>query len=191
MNLFGLGQAEVPDLVGDRVRLRLPHAADYAAWAGERSASADFLRPWEPTWPSDDLTRAAFRRRVRRCRRESAEGGGYAFLIFRLADDALLGGITLSNVRYGVARSAALGYWMSRRHAGQGYMSEAVGVVVRFAFRELGLHRVEAASMPINARSIHILEKAGFGREGLARSYLMIAGAWRDHLLFAKVNDDD
>lgn len=189
MRLFGLNLADRPDIASGRIRLRLPEVSDFTLWAYERSLSAAFLQPWEPTWPADDLTRAAFRQRIRRCHREFFRGSGYGFFIFRLTDDALLGGITLGNVRYGVVRAASLGYWMSSRHAGQGYMTEAVDAVVRFAFSELGLHRIEAASMPVNARSIHILEKAGFEREGLARSYLRIDGAWRDHLLFARIVD--
>ncbi|WP_237154566.1 GNAT family N-acetyltransferase [Oryzibacter oryziterrae] len=192
MTLFPVGVLDPPPvLTGQRIYLRLPVAADYPAWADERTDSAAFLQPWEPTWPADDLTRAAFKRRVKRCLRELRERKGHAFFLFRRDDDALLGGITLSNVRYGVSQCASMGYWMARRHAGQGYMSEAVRLVLGYAYDDLQLHRVEAASRPENTRSIHLLEKAGFVREGYARSYLLIDGKWQDHVLFARLKDSE
>ncbi len=179
-----------PILRGERVFLRHPTMADHLAWAGLRAESRDFLKPWEPTWPADDLTRPAFRRRIRRYHREIREDIGAPFFIFRNRDDRLVGGLTLSQIRRGVAQSCSLGYWMGARFAGEGYMADAVRTAVTYAFGDLRLHRVEAASMPHNERSIHLLEKAGFRREGLARKYLMIDGVWQDHVLFALVADD-
>jgi [ribosomal protein S5]-alanine N-acetyltransferase len=97
--------------------------------------------------------------------------------IFRRADDVLLGAITLDNIRRGPAQAATLGYWIGEIHARQGYMREAIGAVVHYAFRELDLSRVEAACLPENAASRGVLEKAGFKYEGVAQSYLQIAGA--------------
>ena len=179
-----------PHLRGQRVHLRGAHAGDWAVWARLRAESRDHLQPWEPVWPADALTRTAFRRRLRRHAREARDATGYALLIFRVADDVLLGGLTLSNIRRGAAQVGTLGYWLGRDYAGRGYMRDALGTALNWCFRDLALHRVEAACLTSNARSIRLLEGAGFQREGLARSYLNIAGAWRDHLLFAKVAGD-
>jgi len=174
----------------ERLYLRSPAPGDYQDWAELREASRAFLSPWEPTWPADDLTRTAFRRRLRRYQRDIRDDHCYPFFLFRLADDALLGGLTLSNIRRGVSQSCSLGYWMGAQHAGRGYMSEAVRAVTPFAFGTLRLHRIEAACLPSNARSIALLENAGFQREGLARRFLFIDGRWQDHLLFALLAED-
>ena len=108
---------ETPIVSGDGLFLRMPSGADYAAWAELRAQSRTFLTPWEPTWPSDDLTRTAFRRRIRRYQAEIRDDRAYPFFIFRQSDDALLGGITLSNVARGMTQTATLGYWMGERHA--------------------------------------------------------------------------
>lgn len=175
---------------GEGVSLRAPVTSDYSEWAALRAASRDFLVPWEPTWPSDDLTRGAFRRRLKRYAEDQRLDIAYAFLIFRTADHAMVGGLTLANVRRGVAQAASLGYWMGAPFAHQGYMTAALHAVLPFAFEALRLHRVEAACIPGNAPSIGLLEKTGFRREGLARQYLCINGVWQDHLLFAKLRDD-
>ncbi|ODN71638.1 GNAT family N-acetyltransferase [Methylobrevis pamukkalensis] len=179
-----------PVLTTRRTYLRVPTMADHPAWAGLREASRSFLEPWEPRWPHDDLTRASFKRRIKRYQREIREDSSYPFFLFRSVDGLLLGGATLSHVRRGVSMSCSLGYWMGEAHAGQGYMAEAAARLLAFAFRDLRLHRVEAASMPHNERSVRLLEKAGFIREGFARGYLLIDGKWRDHVLYA-VNAED
>src|ERR1700734_4462165 len=109
----------------------------------------------------------------------------YSFLIFDSAADELLGGITLGGIRRGVAQSGTLGYWMGAPHAGKGRMTRAVAAAVRFGFATLRLHRIEAACLPENTASQALLERNGFQREGLARAYLRINGAWRDHVLYA------
>ena len=165
--------------------LRPPQMRDWRAWAELRALSREFLTPWEPTWPSDALTRSAFRRRVRRQLRDGQDDIGYAFFLFRRSDDALLGGMTLSNVQRGAAQSCSVGYWIGRPYASRGHMSEALAGLLGHCFGPLGLHRVEAACMPGNTASRTLLEKTGFRCEGYARAYLRIAGAWRDHLLYA------
>ena len=178
------------DIEGAGVFLRAPQMADFADWASLREQSRAFLAPWEPEWPADDLTRGAFRNRLRRYANEMQEDSGYSFLIFRTADHALLGGVTLSNVRRGVAQSANLGYWIGVQHARRGYMSAAVAALVPFAHGSLRLRRIEAACLPENAVSVRLLEKLGFRREGYARQYLCIAGKWQDHLLYARLSSD-
>lgn len=174
---------------GEGVSLRSPRASDYEAWAALRQASQGYLRPWEPTWPEDDLTRAAFKRRLSIYARELDAGNAWPFFIFADADQALVGAITLSNVRRGVAEAGTLGYWIGQPYAGRGHATAAVRAMVAHAFDELKLHRVEAACVPTNLASRRVLEKSGFVLEGQARAYLKINGAWADHLLFGIVND--
>jgi ribosomal-protein-alanine N-acetyltransferase len=187
MALFRLARStEAPLLLrGEGVYLRPAVGADYLAWARLREQSRDFLTPWEPIWPIDDLTRTAFRRRLRRQGEEMARDESFAFLIFDATSDELLGGLTLGGVRRGVSQAATLGYWMGAPHAGKGHMTRAVASVVRFGFGSLRLHRIEAACIPDNASSIALLERNGFRREGFARAYLKINDAWRDHVLLA------
>src|SRR5690606_5715640 len=117
-------------------------------------------------------------------------GTGIAFLIFEKSTRDLAGGISIGNIRRGVAQSAQIGYWMGERFAGHGMMLEALGLVVPFAFDTLRLHRIEAACIPRNNRSSRLLEKAGFQREGLLRSYLRINGSWQDHYLYALIAEE-
>jgi ribosomal-protein-alanine N-acetyltransferase len=169
---------------GEGIRLRPPKAADYADWRELRAVSRSFLQPWEPTWPADDLSRAAFRRRLAAYARDRDIGAAYPFFVFRNEDDALTGGITLSNVRRGVAQMGSVGYWCGRPFVRQGLTLAAVKALADFAFRTLGLHRLEAACIPENGPSRTLLLKAGFAEEGYAKAYLKINGVWRDHVLF-------
>jgi ribosomal-protein-alanine N-acetyltransferase len=179
-----------PVLQGDGVYLRYPQMSDYAAWSELRLESRDFLTPWEPVWATDELTRAGFRRRLRRYAREIRTDSAYPFFLFRKPNDALMGGCTLSHVRRGVAQSAALGYWIGARYARHGHMFAAIQVLLPFVFELLGLHRLEAACIPENEPSRALLAKLGFHEEGRARRYLQINGEWRDHILFALLEDD-
>jgi|SRR3984885_8295411 ribosomal-protein-alanine N-acetyltransferase len=179
----------LPCVAGAGVVLRTPQMTDYNEWAALREKSRAFLVPWEPTWPEDDLSRSAFRRRIKRYVEDLRSDQGYAFLIVRNTDNALVGGLTIANIRRGVAQAGSLGYWMGEPFARQGYMTAAVRAVVPFAFATLRLHRLEAACIPTNAGSIRLLENTGFVREGYAREYLCIDGAWQDHLLYARLKD--
>lgn len=175
-------------VLGQGVVLRPPRATDYEAWRTLRAASRNFLQPWEPTWPADDLTRAAFRRRLVAYARDRELGLAYAFFVLRARDEALSGGITLSNIRRGVAQMGSVGYWCGQPYVRQGLTLAAVRALAEFAFRTLGLHRLEAACIPDNLPSRRLLAKAGFEEEGFAKSYLKINGAWRDHVLFGLVS---
>ena len=180
----------LPAVAGKGVFLRMPVASDFPEWAALREQSRDFLTPWEPIWPPDDLTRSAFRRRLRRYAEDQRSDAAYAFLIFRSQDSALIGGLTLANIRRGVAQAGSIGYWIGRPFANQGYMTAAVRALVPFCFGSLRLHRLEAACIPTNKPSIALLEKTGFQREGYARGYLCINGSWQDHLLYARLKGD-
>jgi ribosomal-protein-alanine N-acetyltransferase len=178
-----------PTLRDGHAVIRVPDMSDYEQWARLRAESRAFLTPWEPLWPASDLTRTAFRSRIRQYWRDIDEDAAYPYFIFDRTGEALVGALTLSNVRRGVAQTATLGYWMGEPFARQGYMTSAVRLILELAFRHLGLHRVEAGCLPHNQASIRLLQKCGFEREGLARGYLKIAGEWRDHLLFARLCD--
>jgi [ribosomal protein S5]-alanine N-acetyltransferase len=171
---------QLPAVMGNGVLLRAPQMSDYAEWASLRDVSRDFLTPWEPTWPADDLTRAAFRRRIKRYTEDQRGDLAYPFFIVRRSDQVLVGGLTLSNIRRGCAQAGSLGYWMGAPYANRGYMTAA---------GTLRLHRIEAACIPSNAASVRLLERTGFRREGFARQYLCIDGVWQDHLLYARLRD--
>lgn len=171
------------------VTLRTYRPEDRDAWLALRAGSALTLKRFEPRWPADELTRAGYRRRLRRYADELARGEGYAFLVLS-PDGTLVGGCNLSNVRRGSQQTATLGYWMGEAFRNQGYMSAAVRLACRFAFTELGLHRIQAACLPDNEPSKAVLRKCGFREEGLARSFLQIDGVWRDHVVFALLAGD-
>jgi ribosomal-protein-alanine N-acetyltransferase len=173
---------------GRNVVLRQPMAGDYAEWAELRALSRAHLTPWEPAWAPDDLSRSMYRRRLRAYAKDVRDDTSYPYFIFDSVAGALVGGMTLSNVRRGSAQTASLGYWMGAPYAGHGYMRNAVATLLPVAFGPLRLHRIEAATMLANAASIRVLEVCGFEREGLARSYLKINGRWEDHLLYARVS---
>jgi [ribosomal protein S5]-alanine N-acetyltransferase len=188
--LFAGAEPPATRLVGRRVTLRPPVREDYDEWARLREASRSFLTPWEPVWAPDALSRAAFRQRLFHYAAEWRSGQGYNLFLYRNTDSVLLGGIGLSQIRHGVAESGSLGYWMGQRFAGQGYMTEALALMVGFAFGRLKLHRVEAACLPHNRASRAVLIKNGFREEGYAKEYLCIDGRWQDHVLFALLHDE-
>jgi ribosomal-protein-alanine N-acetyltransferase len=166
----------------------MPERGDWEAWASLRASSRGFLEPWEPSWPPDALSRLSYRARVARYVEDWRTDQAYNFFVFD--DDALVGGIGLSNVRRGVSETASLGYWVGEPYARQGYMSAALPLVLDFSFERLRLHRVEAACLPTNIPSRALLTRAGFHQEGHARQYLCIEGKWQDHLLFAMLSGD-
>ena len=190
--MFGILSTRMPAvrIDGSTVYVRPPQKRDRAEWVHLRQLSREFLVPWEPAWPPDAATSAAFNRRYRRFCLDWQSRSGFAFFIFEQSSDALTGGITLSNVRRGVAQCGNIGYWMGEPFAGQGIMSEAVALVLSFSFDTLGLHRVEAACLPHNDASRHLLLKTGFHEEGIARRYLRINGRWQDHVTHAILRDD-
>lgn len=184
------GQLPPVRLQGEQLHLRPPERADWPAWTELRAELREFLKPWEPSWTSDALSRAAFRRRLARYALDWREDEGYSFFIFLNETGALLGGIGLTNLRRGVAETATLGYWIGRPHARRGYMTEAVALILGYAFERLKLHRVEAACLPANNPSRDLLKKAGFAEEGYARQYLCIDGKWQDHVLHALLAEE-
>ncbi|MEM8789008.1 MAG: GNAT family protein [Pseudomonadota bacterium] len=174
----------------ERLVLRPPEMGDHSAWVGLRRASADFLTPWEPQRGGEQSSRRAFRNRVYWADRAVEQGRAVPLFLIRRADKALLGGITLDNIRKGPAQAATVGYWIGAAHARQGFMREALEAAVHYAFDDLGLSRIEAATLPENTASRALLEGVGFKYEGVAQSYLQIAGRWRTHVLYANLRAD-
>lgn len=174
----------------ERLFLRPPVHSDFTAWACLRRESRDFLTPWEPVWADDHLTRRAFTNRVYWAIRSVNSGSAVPFFLFRREDETLLGAITLDNIRRGPAMAGTLGYWIGQPHARQGFMAEALAVVVHHAFHRMDLSRLEAACLPENKASRGVLERSGFKYEGVAQSYLQIDGRWRTHVLYAQLRGD-
>ncbi len=174
----------------ERMTLRLPQHSDHRQWAALREQSRAFLLAWEPVWAADHLTRRAFTHRVYWSARAEQQGTAVPLFLERRADGALLGGVTLDNIRRGPAQAATVGYWMGAPFARQGYMHEAILALVHYAFHDLDLSRIEAACLPENAASRGVLEKSGFKYEGVAQSYLQINGRWRNHVLYASLRSD-
>ena len=170
--------------------LRPPRLSDWKDWSTLRMESRQYLIPWEPTWGIDTLTKPSFKARLRQYSKDSKRGVGHAFFIFRKSDDQLIGSITLSNIRRGVAKTGTIGYWTGQRYARSGYMFESLKALLPELFVRFGLRRIEAACLPENTPSASLLKKAGFLYEGRARQYLCINGKWQDHLLFALLKSD-
>ncbi len=185
-----LGLARRVRIETERMTLRLPVHGDYRPWANLRQESVAFLAPWEPVWAADHLSRKSFANRVYWSARATTQGTALPLMMIRRSDQALLGAITLDNIRRGPSQAGTLGYWVGQPHARQGYMREAILGVVHHAFTAMDLSRVEAACLPENAASRGVLEKCGFKYEGVAQSYLQIAGRWRNHVLYANLRGD-
>jgi [ribosomal protein S5]-alanine N-acetyltransferase len=174
----------------ERMTLRLPAHPDWFAWTALRRDSAAFLTPWEPVWSEDHLSRKAFTSRVYWAQRAEGQGTALPLMMIRRSDNALLGAITLDNIRRGPAQAGTLGYWIGAPFARQGLMREAILAVTHHAFTALDLSRIEAACLPENSASRGVLEKCGFKYEGVAQSYLQINGRWRNHVLYANLRGD-
>ena len=165
-----------------RVYLRPPEAADEAEFTTLMRASKAFHRPWASA-PTDAERFLAY---VADSQRADFE----AFLVCRVADDAIVGFFNLSQIARGSLQSAYLGYAAGKPFAGQGYMRAGIELVVQVAFGNLGLHRIEANIQPGNKASIALAQSAGFRREGFSPRYLKISGRWRDHERGALLADD-
>ncbi len=189
MSLLRPRRAELA-LRTERLLLRPPQIEDYERWRRLRHESEAFLAPWEPARAPDHLSLKAFRDRVFWAARSINDGRAAPLFLLRQSDGALLGGLTLDNIRRGPSMCGTLGYWIGEAHARRGYMTEAVGAIRDHAFGPLGLSRLEAACLPENAASRAVLERCGFKYEGVAQSYLQIAGRWRTHVLYAGLRAD-
>lgn len=175
---------------GLRVYLRPPRKSDAASFLAAVKASRQLHRGWVHP-PSTPARYAAFvRRYATLSARDGATTTHVGFVVCRREDDALVGVFNIGEIVRGLFNSAYLGYYAFAPHAGTGYMSEGLELVLRVAFRELRLHRLEANVQPSNARSLAFIRQAGFVREGFSRRYVRIGGRWRDHVRLALLAED-
>ena len=167
---------------GERVYLRQPVAGDAKEVTATVRASRPLHRPW--VYPTE--TKAAFDNYIRRNQEKDFVG----LLICRVADDRIIGMANLSQIFHGNLKGAYLGFWASAEFAGQGYMREGLGLVLRYAFKKMRLHRLEANVQPDNERSKALIQRCGFRYEGLSPRYLKVGGIWRDHERWAMVREE-
>ena len=169
-------------------RIRLLEAADAAVLADVVQRNRGFLAPWEPVRPDSYFTLAGQEAAIAESLARCAAG---ALVPYAILDDAglVVGRINLNNVVRGAFQSASVGYWLAEEAGGRGLATEAVAEAVAAGFGELGLHRLEAGTVPENLRSQAVLLRNGFEQFGYAPRYLSIAGRWQDHLLFQRLTD--
>lgn len=179
-------------LFGRRIVLRALVEGDFTAWRRVRRRNADWLLPWEPQrlpgQPDSSTDRDAFRIRCSARERERQLGTGYGLGIF--VEGRLAGEINLNAVQRGPFQNAYVGYWIAEDQAGEGYVPEALVVLLRFAFEDLNLHRVQVAIIPRNRASHRVVEKLGLRSEGVAERYLEINGVWEDHVRYAMTAEE-
>ena len=176
-----------PVLIGRRVGLRPLSPSDFSQWREVRGRNVGWLTQWEPAKahdaPDPDVSRSAFSARCGARDRDRHLGVAYSFGVF--VGRQLVGELNVSGVTRGPFQSCSIGYWVDQRHAGNGYIPEAVVAGLRFAFEDLSVHRVEIAVVPRNQRSRRVMEKLALRSEGVAQRFLEINGCWEDHERFA------
>ena len=182
-------------LTGRRVLLRPLAVSDFEAWREVRTRSRDWLVKWEPRpfagQPDATEDRRVFAARCGARERERQLGSGYGFGIFvGPGQTRFAGEINLSSVQRGPYQNAYVGYWIDEAVAGNSYVPEAFAVLCRFAFEELGLHRLQASIIPRNQPSHRVVEKLGLRAEGTAVRYLEINGVWEDHVRYAITSEE-
>ena len=151
----------------------------------------DFLRPFEPERAPEFYTLEYQTGALEQQEEAAKNEDSICFYIFaREQPETVLGSAALNGIVRGCFQSCFLGYRLDERNQRRGYMTEAVSTVTDYAFRELGLHRIEANVMPRNRASLRVLEKAGYREEGLARKYLKINGVWEDHIHMVRLNEE-
>jgi len=167
------------------VLLRPLEVSDAAPLLDAYLRNREHLRPYEPVRPASFWTLEGQLERVQALVRQHADGTLYAGAMFR--GDRLVGCATLNSIVLGPFCSAALGYWVDEAETGHGLATEAVAAMSRIADEEIGLHRLEASTMPSNVASQRVLAKSGFERIGPAPEYLHINGQWQDAVLFQRI----
>ncbi len=173
-----------PRLQDDRIYMRLLEPPDAPGLLALYLENREFLKPWEPT-RGDDFFNLEMMKNLLQATFEAAQTDHtYSFGVFLKPSGELIGRVNLNNIVRGIAQYANLGYFLAQKYNGQGFTTIAVRLAVRFAFHDIGLHRVAAGTLCHNYGSMRVLEKVGFSREGLARRYLKIDDQWQDHYLF-------
>lgn len=180
-----------PVIRTERLILRPAAETDVAEVVRFFVENRQHLVPWEPERPADFYTEEFWRIQVQRHRTAFQNGVAMMLFVFAQTDpNRPIGQISFTSISRGPAETCNVGYALAESAQGHGYMTEALGASVDYAFKRLNLHRVQAAFMPHNERSNAVLRRCGFVVEGYARDYLFIGGKWRDHVLTAITNPD-
>lgn len=167
------------------VHLRLLQGSDAGQLSAAYRLNRDHLAPWEPARSEEFFTPAGQRAVIDSKLALHAAGQEFPWVL--LAGGRIVGAITLAGIVRGPFLSANMGYWVDKEFNGRGIGSAAIALVLAAARDDLGLHRVQAATLKHNSASRKILDRAGFEKIGLAPSYLKIAGSWQDHVLFQRL----
>ncbi|GGH77807.1 ribosomal-protein-alanine N-acetyltransferase [Pullulanibacillus pueri] len=178
-------------LMGDRIYVKLVEEADAEVLLALELKNKDFFQLYTGSRKDDFYTLEGQLERIKTNKSSAEADQGYFFVIYLRESEQLIGEITLFEVARGNLQSCWIGYFLDQEQNGKGYMTEAVRLVVDYAFQTLRLHRIEAGVMPHNIGSAKVLLKAGFQKEGLSRENVKINGKWEDHQLFAIINEDD
>lgn len=178
---------KLPRIETERLVLRVPVPADAEEMAAFVSRNREHFAPWEPDRDEEYYTVGRWRTVLERVVDGVRDGALLQLVLCPKASGGpgIVGKCTLSEIVRGPFQAAYLGFGLDRDAVGQGLMTEALRAVIEHALTELGLHRIMANYMPANVRSAAVLQRLGFEREGFARDYLFLAGAWRDHVLTA------
>lgn len=177
------------ELSHGEVGVRPLKRSDAGAWARLRRADVAWLAPWEATLPPGGGTAPlSYRAMIGAQRRRARQGKAMPFAVTWQGE--MVGQVTVNGISWASARWGSIGYWISRRYAGHGITPVAVALVADHLLDTVGLHRVEISVRPENAASLRVVEKLGLDEVGLARGYLHIDGAWRDHRIFQVLADD-
>ena len=171
--------------------IRPTDPADGRTQLALRIANRGHTGPWDPTRDESFYTAAGQRLELDLDQRAWTAGSAFAFAVLDTSDGArMIGRVALANIVRGPWQNATLGYWISADAGGRGHATRAVRLILRFAFEHAGLHRVQPAVIPRNHRSIRVVERVGFRREGRALRYLRIDGVWEDHDIYALTRED-
>ncbi|WP_205683825.1 GNAT family N-acetyltransferase [Brevibacillus migulae] len=178
-------------LQGKKVDVRFLEPTDAEALLELHRKNRDFFRQFITTREDSFYTIEQQVNLIATSKEKREQDQQYVFGIFAKGTNRLIGQAALTEVLRGPLQSCYIGYFLDQEWNGKGCMTEAVQLVVEYAFRELKLHRIEAGVMPHNIASIRVLEKAGFQKEGIARKNVHINGRWEDHQVLAIINEDD
>lgn len=177
--------------MGQQVYTRFTEERDAAELAAMHMRNREFFEQFSPSPPDEFYTEAYQRQAISKQLADRLEDRMYSYVICLKEDHRIIGGVGLSFVNRGPLQSCMIGFVLDQAYNGKGYMTEAVKQVVRHAFEELKFHRIYGEASPRNPGSIRVLEKAGFHKEGIARSNVKINGKWEDHQVLAIINPSD
>lgn len=171
---------------GNKISIRVLNSDDASDLLEYYTRNKDFLSKFEPHRDEEFYTVEVQKQSLIENYKEFIKGEGAHFGIYKA--EKMIGRIRIYNIVHGVFKSAFIGYSMDEQYQGNGYMKEAVSLVVTYAYEELGLHRIEATTLVDNEKSQRVLKACGFNELGICKEYLHINGKWRDHVIFYKNN---